>query len=67
MMMEAFGREVGALSGCFTHAEGWRRHLHYGFCAENADPLKEALGDHYRLNEKYESELDQGYPPLPLK
>ncbi len=36
--------EVGGLSGRFTYAEGWRRHLHIGFCAEDADPLSEALG-----------------------
>ena len=24
-------------------AEGWRRHLHYGFCEETADPLLAAL------------------------
>jgi LmbE family N-acetylglucosaminyl deacetylase len=36
--------EVGHLSSRFTHAEGWRRHLHYGFCAAAADPLVQALG-----------------------
>jgi LmbE family N-acetylglucosaminyl deacetylase len=37
-------REVGEMSGRFTYAEGWRRHLHLGFCSEDADPLSEALG-----------------------
>jgi LmbE family N-acetylglucosaminyl deacetylase len=41
--MEELGREVGALSGRFQHAEGWRRHLHFGFCAPDADPLGETL------------------------
>jgi N-acetylglucosamine malate deacetylase 1 len=38
-------REIGDLSGRFTYAEGWRRRLHYGFCAEDADPLTTALPD----------------------
>jgi len=37
-------REVGAMSGRFTYAEGWRRHLHLGFCDASADPLPKALG-----------------------
>ncbi len=41
--MEALGREVGAMSGRFAHAEGWRRRLHAGYCAPEADPLREAL------------------------
>jgi LmbE family N-acetylglucosaminyl deacetylase len=42
--MEDFCCEVGALSGRFKYAEGWRRRLHLGFCAEGADPLSGALG-----------------------
>jgi len=42
--MESFAREVGALSGSFEYAEGWRRHLHYGFCGEADDPLSRVLG-----------------------
>ncbi len=41
--MEELGREVGAMSGRFQYAEGWRRRLHLGFCAEAADPLSIAL------------------------
>jgi hypothetical protein len=37
--MDTMSREVGRMSGVFEHAEGWRRHLHRGFCAEDADPL----------------------------
>jgi LmbE family N-acetylglucosaminyl deacetylase len=37
--------EVGRLSGRFLYAEGWRRHLHLGFCAAADNPLLEALGD----------------------
>src|SRR5262245_25129374 len=43
-IMDDFSREVGRMSGRFAHAEGWRRHLHLGFCAEDADPLRDALG-----------------------
>jgi LmbE family N-acetylglucosaminyl deacetylase len=37
--------EVGRMSRLFAAAEGWRRHLHYGFCAAEADPLATALAD----------------------
>jgi LmbE family N-acetylglucosaminyl deacetylase len=37
-------REIGRRSGRFTHAEGWRRHSHLGFCSATADPLRAALG-----------------------
>ena len=37
--------EAGRLSGRFQYAEGWRRHLHMGFCAADDDPLRDALGD----------------------
>ena len=33
----------GRMSGLFTAAEGWRRHLHWGFCGPKDDPLSEAL------------------------
>ena len=41
--MDAMSRAVGKMSRRFPHAEGWRRHLHLGFCAEAADPLRDAL------------------------
>lgn len=43
--MEEVCREVGSASKKFEFAEGWRKHLHLGFCDENADPLTDALGD----------------------
>jgi LmbE family N-acetylglucosaminyl deacetylase len=58
--MEEFSREVGRLSGRFEHAEGWRRRLHYGFCAELADPLQEALGEDCWINPRYEAALEGG-------
>jgi LmbE family N-acetylglucosaminyl deacetylase len=44
--MRDLSREVGRLSGRFEFAEGWRRHLHLGFCDAEADPLAAALGPH---------------------
>lgn len=35
--------ECGRMSALFKYAEGWRRHLHLGFCSEKADPLGKAL------------------------
>lgn len=48
--------EVGRMSEKFLHAEGWRRHLHYGFCGRDDDPLQ-VLGSDYLINEAYEKEL----------
>ena len=41
--MQALVREVGGMSGRFEYAEGWRRHLHLGFCEANDDPLTHSL------------------------
>jgi N-acetylglucosamine malate deacetylase 1 len=54
--MEDMSAELGRLSGRFAHAEGWRRHLHYGFCGPDADPLRD-LGENYLINEAYERSL----------
>ncbi len=59
LTMEGFARELGRMSGCFTFAEGWRRHLHYGFCAQDADPLADALGQDYLVSKHYEDSLDR--------
>jgi len=56
--MEEFAVELGRLSGVFKFAEGWRRHLHYGFCAEDADPLAAALGADYVVSQEYEHSLE---------
>jgi N-acetylglucosamine malate deacetylase 1 len=42
--MDEMSRAVGRMSGCFEHAEGWRRHSHLGFCQAQTDPLREVLG-----------------------
>lgn len=54
--LKDIARLVGQKSERFEYAEGWRRHLHYGFGSEDADPLQN-LGEAYLLNEKYESSL----------
>jgi hypothetical protein len=41
--MRGFAREMGALSGRCELAEGWRRHNPLGFCAADADPVRELL------------------------
>ena len=41
--LRSLDREVGRMSGKFEAAEGWRRHLHVGFCAPLEDPLRVAL------------------------
>ena len=58
--MEGFARELGRMSGRYQFAEGWRRRLHYGFCAETADPLRDALGRDCLINARYEAALERG-------
>lgn len=50
---------VGKLSRRWKHAEAWRRHLHYGFCGPDADPLRD-LGKDYVVNKQYERNLARG-------
>ncbi len=52
-------RALGKLSRKFQFAEGWRRHLHYGFSATEVDPLREALGKDYLVNKVYERGLSR--------
>jgi LmbE family N-acetylglucosaminyl deacetylase len=56
--MDQMSLAVGKMSGRFQHAEGWRRHSHLGFCAPEADPLRDALGSLYRLNPRYQKSPD---------
>ena len=37
--------ELGRMSRRFQYAEGWRKHLHWGFCGADDDPLRQALSD----------------------
>jgi hypothetical protein len=55
--MEEMTRAVGRQSKRFKFAEGWRRHLHLGFSATDADPLAAALGKDYLVNAAYERSL----------
>ena len=55
--MEGMSREMGKMSRKFQHAEGWRRHLHWGFSSVETDPLAEILGKNYRINATYEKSL----------
>jgi LmbE family N-acetylglucosaminyl deacetylase len=41
--MAELDAEVGRMSSIFKYAEGWRRHLHLGFCGAEDDPLRETL------------------------
>jgi LmbE family N-acetylglucosaminyl deacetylase len=52
--MDTLAREVGRRSRRFRFAEGWRRHSHLGFCAEAADPLRDALGKDCLVNAAHE-------------
>lgn len=54
--MEDISLKVGKMSKQFKHAEGWRRHLHFGFCGPYDNPLKD-LGHDYIINEEYEKNL----------
>ena len=56
--MEDISLKVGKMSKKFIHAEGWRRHLHFGFCGPQADPLKD-LGADYFIDQEYEKDLER--------
>jgi N-acetylglucosamine malate deacetylase 1 len=43
--MAELDAEVGRMSSIFKYAEGWRRHLHLGFCGHDDDPLATVLKD----------------------
>ena len=52
-------RLIGRLSKKFRHAEGWRRHLHFGFSSGEVDPLKDALGKMCLINRAHERALEK--------
>jgi len=58
--MEDISLQIGLMSKKFTHAEGWRRHSHLGFCGPGEDPLKE-LGNDYLINRDYEMNLEKQF------
>ena len=45
--------QLGARSGKFKYAEGFRRRSWLGFSANEWDPIKEVLGDDVIANPKY--------------
>ncbi|MFI4875977.1 MAG: PIG-L deacetylase family protein [Blastopirellula sp. JB062] len=46
-------RQVGKLSGAYSFAEGWRRHLYAGLCDPQDDPLADALAAKILRNPHY--------------
>jgi LmbE family N-acetylglucosaminyl deacetylase len=52
-VMDEMSLELGKILGLFKHAEGWRRHLHYGFSARDEDPLSQVLERLVAKNENY--------------
>ncbi|MCM8769178.1 MAG: PIG-L family deacetylase [Candidatus Omnitrophica bacterium] len=57
--MVEISQEIGRLSKKFPYAEGWRRHLHLGFCGPDDDPLAEALGQKAYPDLDYEAQLNR--------
>lgn len=41
---------LGGISGFFSHAEGWRRHLHIGYSGREINPLADLLGGLCRVD-----------------
>lgn len=59
-IMEDMSLTAGKMSRKFKHAEGWRRHLHFGYCGPKDDPLAEALKGKYLVNRDYEGRTQKG-------
>jgi N-acetylglucosamine malate deacetylase 1 len=53
--MAELDAEVGRMSSIFKYAEGWRRHLHLGFCGPKDDPLRTALKERVLVAGKFTS------------
>ena len=60
--MDGFSEALGRQTRKFAHAEGWVRHLHYGFGSEEDDPLREVLGEKCRVNPAYLRACESGSP-----
>ncbi len=58
--MDEFSRTLGRQSQRFQYAEGWVRHLHYGFSDEADDPLREMLGTRQRVNPAFVRANERG-------
>jgi len=53
--MAELDAQVGRMSSIFKYAEGWRRHLHLGFCGPQDDPLRAALKERVLVAGKFTS------------
>jgi LmbE family N-acetylglucosaminyl deacetylase len=51
--MAGLDAEVGRMSSIFKFAEGWRKHLHLGFCNAEDDPLRTALKERVLVAAKF--------------
>lgn len=60
--MDSFSLALGKQTRRFRHAEGWTRHLHFGFGDEGDDPLREVLGAGYLVNRAYVRDCERGGP-----
>ena len=58
--MDDFSLALGRQAPRFKHAEGWMRHLHYGFSDEADDPLRDALGARHRVNAAFIRATERG-------
>jgi LmbE family N-acetylglucosaminyl deacetylase len=50
--MASLDEELGRMSCLFKYAEGWRKHLHLGFCGPDDDPLQHALKERILLAQR---------------
>ncbi len=50
--LDDFSLTLGRLGKKFRHAEGWTRHLHYGFGTATDDPLRDTLGKKHLILRK---------------
>ena len=58
--MEDFSSALGKQSRRYAKAEGWVRHLHYGFGNEADDPLRTTLVKHHAVNAAYVRSAERG-------
>jgi len=56
--MEKATLAVGLQSAKFKFAEGWRRHLHWGFSSSEHDPLADALKEYAVVDKEFEKALN---------
>ena len=52
----------GKMSGRYRYAEGWIRHHPAGFCADDFNPMLDALKDDAFVNPRFEASLQVEFP-----